>query len=43
LVADYFPLNLRGAAMGIYNWGIYTGYSFSFAIGNQILKALVNC
>jgi MFS family permease len=41
LIAEYFSLELRGAAMGIYNWGIYTGYSMSFAIGNQILKHLV--
>lgn len=40
LIAEYFELELRGAALGIYNWGIYTGYSLSFAIGNQILKSL---
>lgn len=41
LIADYFSIELRGAALGIYNWGIYSGYSASFAIGNQILKHLV--
>lgn len=41
LIADYFAIDLRGAALGIYNWGIYSGYSASFAIGNQILKHLV--
>lgn len=40
LISDYFSMELRGAALGIYNWGIYTGYSLSFAIGNQILKHL---
>jgi MFS family permease len=41
LIAEYFIIELRGAALGIYNWGIYTGYSLSFAIGNQIIKHLV--
>ena len=31
---------LRGSALGIYNWGIYLGYSLAFTIGNQISKAL---
>jgi len=42
LIADYFSVELRGSAISVYNWGIYTGYSLSFAIGNQILKHLVN-
>lgn len=40
LIADYFSAELRGSAISVYNWGIYTGYSLSFAIGNQILKHL---
>ena len=31
---------LRGAAMGVYYWGIYFGYSLAFAIGNGITKVL---
>ncbi len=41
IIAEYFNTELKGSALGIYNWGIYTGYSLSFAIGNQILKYLV--
>jgi MFS family permease len=40
LIADYFPQELRGTALGIYYWGIYIGYSFSYALGNQINIAL---
>ena len=32
--------DIRGFAFGIYNWGIYTGYSMSFALGNEVTKAL---
>ncbi|XP_064420414.1 D-galactonate transporter [Latimeria chalumnae] len=39
LIADYFPEAVRGSAMGFYNWGIYTGYSLSFVVGNFITKA----
>lgn len=31
---------LRGSALGIYNWGIYLGYSLAFLLGNQITKSL---
>lgn len=41
LISDYFSEDLRGSALGIYNWGIYTGYSMSIAIGNPILQKLV--
>ena len=41
LIAEYFSIELRGAALGIYNWGIYFGYSFSFAVGTAILQSLV--
>ncbi|CAH1272345.1 SPNS2 [Branchiostoma lanceolatum] len=42
IIADYFPAEIRGSAMGFYNWGIYTGYSLSYAIGNYITKANIN-
>ena len=28
--------------MGVYNWGIYTGYSLSYALGNFITNANIN-
>ena len=28
--------------MGVYNWGIYTGYSLSYALGNFITEANIN-
>ena len=40
IIADYFPAELRGAAMGVYNWGIYTGYSMSYALGNGVEETL---
>ncbi|XP_032786983.2 MFS-type efflux pump MSMEG_3705 isoform X2 [Daphnia magna] len=42
LIADYFGQELRGLAMGVYNWGIYTGYSLSYALGNFITDANIN-
>ncbi|XP_050414954.1 protein spinster homolog 1 [Patella vulgata] len=42
IISDYFSENLRGSALGIYNWGIYTGYSMSYAIGNFITLANIN-
>lgn len=39
LIADYFGEQWRGLAMGVYNWGIYTGYSLSYTLGNFITKA----
>ncbi|EDV27921.1 uncharacterized protein TRIADDRAFT_20550 [Trichoplax adhaerens] len=39
IIADYFPSSLRAAAIGIYNWGIYTGYSLSFTLGDYVVKA----
>ena len=32
--------DLRGFAFGIYNWGIYIGYSMSYALGNEVTVAL---
>ncbi|XP_065917102.1 MFS-type efflux pump MSMEG_3705-like isoform X2 [Dysidea avara] len=40
IMSDYFPMDLRGFAFGIYNWGIYTGYSMSYALGNEVTVAL---
>ncbi|XP_043201897.1 MFS-type efflux pump MSMEG_3705-like [Amphibalanus amphitrite] len=39
LLADYFSPELRGTALGVYNWGIYFGYSLSYAVGNFITEA----
>lgn len=38
IIADYFTFELRGSALSIYYWGIYTGYSLSFIIGNAIME-----
>ena len=42
MMADIFPAELRGATLGIYNWGIYMGYSLAFALGNLITQANIN-
>lgn len=42
MMADIFPTELRGTALGIYNWGIYMGYSLSYAVGNLITNANIN-
>lgn len=39
LLGDYFTEGLRATSLGIYNWGIYVGYSLSYALGNFITKA----
>uniref|UniRef100_UPI00398E9CB3 MFS-type efflux pump MSMEG_3705-like n=1 Tax=Pristiophorus japonicus TaxID=55135 RepID=UPI00398E9CB3 len=39
LIVDYFPEVVRGSAMGFYNWGIYAGYSLSYAVGNYVTRA----
>ncbi|WAR31342.1 SPNS1-like protein [Mya arenaria] len=33
MLTDIYPTELRGTALGIYNWGIYMGYSLSYALG----------
>ncbi|XP_071948158.1 protein spinster homolog 1-like [Antedon mediterranea] len=40
IITDYFAEDMRGFAIGIYNWGIYMGYSMSYAVGNFITDAL---
>ncbi|PFX18488.1 uncharacterized protein LOC111339466 [Stylophora pistillata] len=42
LIADYFPETLRGSAFGVYNWGIYIGYSMAYAFGNFITQANID-
>ncbi|KAK0066290.1 MFS-type efflux pump [Biomphalaria pfeifferi] len=42
LITDYFNQSLRGTALGIYNFGVYFGYSLSFAVGNFITLANIN-
>ncbi|XP_077986710.1 MFS-type efflux pump MSMEG_3705-like [Glandiceps talaboti] len=42
LIADYFDASQRGSALGVYNWGIYLGFSLSFAVGNFITQANIN-
>ncbi|KAK7095407.1 MFS-type efflux pump MSMEG_3705-like [Littorina saxatilis] len=39
ILTDYFPSKLRGLVIGIYNLGIYSGYSMSYALGNFITLA----
>merc|ERR1711871_281864 len=36
IIADLFAPELRGTANGLYNWGIYFGYSMSYALGNFV-------
>ncbi|XP_052789670.1 protein spinster homolog 1-like [Mya arenaria] len=42
MLTDIYPTELRGTALGIYNWGIYMGYSLSYALGNLITAANIN-
>lgn len=42
LIADYFAVSVRGVALGVYNIGIYAGYSMSYAFGNFITEANIN-
>lgn len=38
MLADMFPLHLRGTAMSIYNVGIYLGYSVALGGGNYLVS-----
>ncbi|XP_064395524.1 MFS-type efflux pump MSMEG_3705-like isoform X2 [Halichondria panicea] len=40
ILADYYPPEFRGTSVGFYYWGIYIGYSLSFAIGNGIKQTI---
>ncbi len=40
ILADYYPPEFRGTSVGFYYWGIYIGYSLSFAIGNSIKNTI---
>lgn len=42
ILTDYFTPETRGFALGIYNWGIYFGYSMSYAFGNFVSLANIN-
>ncbi|XP_061169687.1 MFS-type efflux pump MSMEG_3705-like [Saccostrea echinata] len=42
ILTDYFTPETRGFALGIYNWGIYFGYSMAYAFGNFISLADIN-
>ncbi|KAH9496641.1 hypothetical protein Btru_009913 [Bulinus truncatus] len=42
LISDYFPRSHRATAIGIYNFGIYFGYSLCYAVGNHITLANIN-
>ena len=41
IIADYFIAQQRALALGVYNWGIYIGYSMSYAVGNFVTLSLV--
>ena len=36
LITDYFPKETRATALGIYNWGIYTGFSLAVGAANAM-------
>ncbi|XP_072176914.1 MFS-type efflux pump MSMEG_3705-like [Diadema setosum] len=42
IIADYFVPSVRGVALGVYNIGIYAGYSMSYAFGDFITAADIN-
>lgn len=42
LITDFFDPGSRASALGVYNWGIYMGYSLSYALGNFITRDLVS-
>ncbi|KAK3087414.1 hypothetical protein FSP39_005573, partial [Pinctada imbricata] len=42
ILTDYFSAETRGLALGIYNWGIYFGYSLAYAFGNFVSLANIN-
>ena len=38
LIAEMFPSKQRGIANGIFSWGVYLGYGFSFLFGIYLTK-----
>mmetsp|Transcript_35725 Transcript_35725/g.47135 ORF Transcript_35725/g.47135 Transcript_35725/m.47135 type:complete len:529 (-) Transcript_35725:213-1799(-) len=36
VLGDYFPMEMRATALGVYNIGIYAGYGFSLGVGSLI-------
>ena len=39
IIADLYPSDFRSAATGIFNWGIYFGYGFSYLVGEYATEA----
>lgn len=39
LLADLFDAKTRGVANGIFSWGVYIGYGFTFILGNYVPDA----
>ena len=39
IIADLYPTSFRSAATGIFNWGIYFGYGFSYLVGVYATEA----
>ena len=42
IIADYFTAQQRALALSFYNWGIYIGYSMSYAVGNFVTMSMVS-
>ncbi|CAD5115834.1 DgyrCDS4772 [Dimorphilus gyrociliatus] len=42
IISDYFHTNVRGTAIGVYNWGLYMGYSLAFTLGDFIVDLNIN-
>lgn len=38
-ITDLWPANGRSAALGVFYWGIYFGYSFTFLVGTYGTEA----
>ena len=38
-ITDLWPSNGRSAALGVFYWGIYFGYSFTFLVGTYGTEA----
>mmetsp|Transcript_30800 Transcript_30800/g.49404 ORF Transcript_30800/g.49404 Transcript_30800/m.49404 type:complete len:504 (-) Transcript_30800:191-1702(-) len=36
IISEHFSRDARTTALGIYNWGIYTGYSLAYGIANYL-------
>jgi len=38
IIGDYFPLQLRGAAMGLFNIGLFAGYGYALGVGKWFFE-----